>query len=301
MDVRKEQFYRIIDDLIDEGADVIKEVRRSGGGLRKRAQRLFPPKDGKSSTEIALESYGFSFDRTTPSVSELEDCWKITDSYEVVVDERMFSEILSIYNISPRELRVLCQEVKKDVIFDCLSSFVSETSPEQLSYSFIKEEFPHIRSYIINYFDKFQDFRDAFGIDYRLIFYNNPGKRWIYIYNGHEFERLLEKHLFGTRFAQVEYKDCRPDFIINGKWIDAKLSKSTALNRFDDTIDKYMKHTDGLTIIYAIDDEADCSEIDNVEFKHISDYYEVMRREAVTEFEDFIERVSAVKGGGVRK
>lgn len=292
-----ERFFGIIDNLIDGGVvDIIKEVR-SDVALRRRAQRLFPSDGDKSSTTLALEAYGFSFDECLPSKDELRSCWSISDSYEVIIDTEKVDELSALSNLSPPELIGHLREVREEVVKEAVSYFVSDTSPELISYKTLRE-FPHIRSYVVQYFGGITNFREELNLDGRLVFYNNNSKVSTYARLGAEFEELLEGRVFSPEVSQIQHKDCRPDFIVDGSWIDAKLSRSTALDSRSDTISKYLRHTDKLTIIYAFDDGADTSAVEeefNVEFKHISEFYEDLSAEAIDEFETFIKRVSTIK------
>lgn len=293
----QERLFEVFDKLIDEGKVIHDEIQRDGA-LRKRVLRNFPPSESKSSTRVAMEAYGFIFDKNIPSTEELQNCWLIGDRFELLINEEVFNDLMARSNLSPLEMRRLVRQERKVMELEALSEFVRETSPELISYKNLRK-YPHLRSYITSNFDLFEDFREAFNIDYRLVFYNSPSLRWIHIFNGLSFEKLLEEHLFGTEASQVPYKDSRPDFVVEGEWIDAKLSKGTALDYRDDTIEKYLRHTDHLTIIYAIDDGADTSAVEedyNVEFKHVSEFYERMNDEAIAEFEELIERSSVVKG-----
>lgn len=78
-------------------------------------------------------------------------------------------------------------------------------------------------------------------------------------------------------------------------WIDAKLSRSTALSYGCETIEKYRKHTDWLVIVYAIHDtEADD---DRATFVHITEYKPYVSDELQRKIDAFIRRASEVKFG----
>lgn len=117
------------------------------------------------------------------------------------------------------------------------------------------------------------------------------------IRDGYYFEELVDEcfkasgMIVDTRFT---LEDCRPDFVIHEQehWADAKLSKSTVFAA--ETIEKYTKHADHLTIIYALDDIPD-EEVpfldDNVTLVHVLDYFEDLPEELSTKVLDFIEGV----------
>lgn len=299
----QERVFKVFDELIDTDINVWEEVQ-SNSALRKRCTRLFPSLGGRTRTETALYMYGFIDFKCTPSPTELQGCWEINDQLEVVINKLHFNEILACSNLSEDELIRLMKGEKVVLELEALSEFIVRADAELLTYSRVNDLTPHIMSYVRRNYEDFESFRQAFNLDYRLAYYNNPSVEWINIFNGFEFERLLEDHLFGRRFSQVPYKDCRPDFIIEGEWVDAKLSKGTALHPNDATVKKYFKHTNKLTIIYAVNDGADTSTLENkynIDFKHISEFYGRMDGKAISEFESFIERASIVKGIRIRR
>ena len=301
MEDRIERLFTSIDNLFDEGCvDVVREVR-SNEALRKQCNRLFPPKKDKSSTTLALEAYGLRFDTYVPNRKELENCLFIGEDYKVEVDIYRYNELLVCCNIDQSDLDDLLRPIKTELRLEALSNFVRETSPDMISYSSLRE-YPHLRVLVEQDLGGIEKFRERFNLDKRMVFYANTSKTRSLINNGFYFEELLENHLFGKVNAQVTYKDSRPDFVVEGNWFDAKLSKGTALFHKVNTIPKYLEHTDHLTIIYAYDDGADTSEVEslyNVDFVHVSEYYDLMSAEAVAEFEDLIERVGVLKGRSI--
>lgn len=70
---------------------------------------------------------------------------------------------------------------------------------------------------------------------------------------GMEFEHIVEKVLEKSNLPFTKYnsgiRGCKPDFIISSThWLDAKLSEHTVFN--SETITKYEKHVEKLTIVY---------------------------------------------------
>lgn len=292
-----ERFFKHLDNLIDDDVDDLVTLVRSDEALRKRCYRLFPPTDEKSSTRLALEAYGFSFNTYKPSEIELESCLFIGDDYEVSIDKLRFNELLSICNLRECELSRILRPYIKNMRFIALSEFVRSHSPEEVSYKNLKA-FPNLL-HTISVLGGMDSFRKLYSIDKKLSLYELDSKEWIYILHGLEFESLLRKHLFKDLDYQKRYRDAIPDFVDGDVWIDAKLSKSTALNSNDNTIDKYLKYVNKLKIIYLFDDGADVSSItddSDVCFEHVSEYYKDLSDSSIEVFEDLIYRVGILKG-----
>lgn len=282
-----------IDTLIDEGVDVVKEIKRQSSALRKRAERNFPSKGGESSTERTLREYGFYSYEGTPNALELRRCIEV-NGCDVEINPHLFSELQVLYGIDDSHLRGLLRPYIKEARLESLSNYVLELEPHEIIYTNLRDRFKHLIDKNIGGMDKF---RELFNVDERIPRYSRDGKMERFIALGLEFEDMVGKYVFPNAFKQVEIDNCRPDFVIGDRWIDVKLSRTTAFDYRDNTIDKYLQRTDDLLIVYALDNDSPApSGIPNgVELAHISEFYEGLPPEVISEFEDFLTRAYGFK------
>lgn len=259
--------------------------------IKRNGLEIYTPFDEMKRSDIRIKA----------SLSELESAFHIDDNFKVIMDKEFLLGLRNIKDVKNEELR----EVKDSFELEAISCFVSSCELDEINVAKLKE-FRHIESYIYKHYTTSDHFRNCHDISSDLVYYSSSKGRSFCIKLGVDFEELVRDSLsgiYGKSLAPLTtINNCRPDFIINGEWYDAKLSKSTALSASDDTISKYLSHTDKLTIIYAFDDGADTSSVEskyNVEFKHISEFYEKLSAEAIDEFETFIKRVSTIKGASI--
>lgn len=63
---------------------------------------------------------------------------------------------------------------------------------------------------------------------------------------------------------------------------------------------KYLRYVDSLKVVYAYHDDScveDIKEIKEVEFVHVSEFYDEMQPNVVKEFKELIEHVGILKRG----
>ncbi|MFJ7665305.1 hypothetical protein ACIQXW_23385 [Lysinibacillus sp. NPDC097162] len=200
------------------------------------------------------------------------------------------------YRISKCEFGYLS---KYECMQDVISKFVSDHEPDEITSQLLKKH-RIVESYIYCLFDNLQAFYDYYKLDGMYISYSRQSKLGTYSRLGHEFERLVERALkdsgvYFDRHPTIE--DCRPDFVSGEVWYDAKLSRSTVLNRGCETIEKYRKHTDYLTIIYGIDDTVAADP--RATFVHISQYKQFVSVTLQREIDAFIRKANMIKIGDV--
>lgn len=291
----QERVFKIFDELIDNDIDLWEEVQRNEA-LRKRINRNFESIEGRSKTETALYLYGFDDYVGIPNILELKRCWKISDN-GVVLDKLHFNYLKALYNITDAELFRLVNIHKEEVIDHFISNLVSSGLFDDYSLDAIRNMSPKTYRMIYTKYCNSFNFYFAFGIDFKIVYYTRSSKHNFFFALGLMFESLVKKYVFPNENYQVIIKDCIPDFVINGRWVDVKLSKSTVLT--DGTIEKYFNHVNKLTIIYAVEDNSDVSfYADNgfIEFIHISEFYKNLSKFEIQEFEEIIECAKVLKG-----
>lgn len=297
-----ESIDRIIDNCPDGEESSIVSLCSRDVALRQRMKRNFAP-DGKlSSTKVALREYGFIFeideDSRGPTEAELFECFLVdSESYRIMYDVEFANHLAIIYRIKPAKVMAQVRNLRHDFEMEVISKYVENTDPSLLFH----ERMPNaLKSYIDKNFKSHNEFRKFFQIDYRLFEHFNRNHIMSMIQAGNVFEDLIENCYSSTELSvstQVIFEDCRPDFVLDGEWVDAKLSKSTAF-RGSKTIDKYTRHTDFLTLIYAIDDmpDDDIPELpDGVRLIHVFDYFKDIPPSLRNEIQTLIDAISTRK------
>lgn len=186
---------------------------------------------------------------------------------------------------------------KLEAMRDAISEFVRTFDPDEITSKLLKR-YRHIESYVYKLHNTLENFYSFYGLCGDFISYTRESKLGMYARLGHEFDRLVGEifsYLSYECLSQVSVGDSRPDYIINNRWYDAKLSRSTAFNRSCQTIKKYRKHTDHLTIIYALDDTA--TDDPRVDFVYIAEYKPYVSDELGRKIDAFIRKASEVKYG----
>lgn len=290
----QESVFEIFDELIDNGTDVWDEVQ-SNEALRKRINRNFECVEGRTKTESALFLYGFIDFKYIPSSLELKRCWIVNNS-GVELNQNEVRHLQSVCNLEFDEVLSMAREFKDEAIAEYVFDALSRTEPTRVKYSLIRDEFPSfVRHFLEVNKVTMVDIRRFLGIDFEMILYEYPNHLDLCAL-GREFEHLLGKYVFKESDKQVLIDDCRPDFISEGRWIDAKLSRSTAFDSRCKTVEKYLGKTDKLTIVYAVDDEHPRYPDNNVDFVHVSEFYSSLHQDAIDEFENLISRAGNIKG-----
>ena len=192
-------------------------------------------------------------------------------------------------------------ESKEECMRDVVSQFVQDFDPNEITSKLLKE-YRCVESYIYTLHTNLQSFYDYYGLDGDFISYSRESKLGMYTRLGHEFERLVERVLTekGENFIkQKTVKNCRPDFVVENHWYDAKLSRSTSFNKGCETLKKYRKHANYLTIIYGLHDTS--LEDDWAEFVHISEYLPFLSTKLQRDINAFLNKVSSLRFGEVSR
>ncbi|MGF9973631.1 hypothetical protein ABEX76_12145 [Bacillus velezensis] len=273
---KQENALLILDNLIDDGIDVtnlgkelINSTKYNYGTVRKRLERAF------GSVKESLIAYGLYEQVAEPSRLEIERCFFIDGNYKVSENKFISGEVKELYNISDTKFREYRKEVLEDIEKEALDAYVRDKFPSGLKREYIYEnKLWHIETYLRKFYDRSaRKMCREWGLPYELV---NESYASFYITKGREFELLVGEVLNALHPGSVEKQkridDCIPDFVINGtEWVDAKLSENTAFNRACKTFDKYLRHTDHLTIIFAKESEGSF-EHPNVTLTHISEF-----------------------------
>lgn len=292
----QEDIFKIFDEIIDSGGDVWCEIQNDET-LRKRVYRAFKGNSDLSSTKAALYSYGFNDYTYEPTLLELKRCLDVTVE-GVFVNEYRVHELEAVTNMSKEFLLTLINRHKYEAFDEFVSNYISDLNSFLLSYTDLRDEHPRVFSYVANRYGNSRNFYNVFGINPMLIYYHAKTGMNLLAILGVIFEELVRAVLFPNESYQVVYKDCRPDFVINGNWVEIKLSKGTVVSQGDKSISKYLKYVDSFKVIYAIEDDSDVSFYEEegfLEFIHISEYYKLMTKEEVRMFQEFIENASEYK------
>lgn len=277
----------LIDDLIDDGIDVTnlgKELVRSSKysyhAVRKRLQRAF------GSVENALIEYGLYDQVSEPSRLEIERCFYVDADYKVAENKFISSELKELYNIPETKFREYRKGIIDNIEKEALDAYVRDKFPRGLRREYIYEnKLWHIETYLRKFYEhSVRKLCEEWGLSYELV---NESYAAFYITKGREFESLVGEVLAALHPGSVEQQkridDCIPDFVINETdWIDAKLSENTAFNRACKTFDKYLRHTEHLTIIFAKESEG-IFEHPSVTLTHISEFVPSLLKNGNTE------------------
>lgn len=294
----QEKVFEIFDALIDEGESVW-EVIQACEALRKRCNRAFPNIEGMSKIHSAMLLYGFNDFSYTPSILDLHKIVYVDEYFDVQICREGYSELLALCNIEESTLNRLLKDVIHEVKLEAVSELVMSYGPDEISYKLL-EEYNKLRAFIHTEYKSMDDFRNTFGIDNSFNAYTRDYSRALTLIDlGKEFERILSETCFKGYHNTSFINGCVPDFVLGDMWVDAKLAKGTALQSSVTTIPKYLEHVDDLTIVYALEDDSDISNVEsefNVHFKHVSEFYDQLNNEVIKEIETFIERAEIVKG-----
>lgn len=288
----KERVFRKIDELIDVGIDVkriSKELpAREYDALRHQSKRAF------GGYLDALSEYGIDRCAGSPLDVELYRCFEIAENY--VVKETYDAErIKSIYDLDDLAFRRLTDRYRKETEIDALDEFYREQFPfDHLPDGALRRRFPQVYNYMRKHYGSYSAYLKAYRLSYEFALNRNYGGRRS-IGSGLDFERKLAEMLriLNTEVQyHVKIDDCIPDFIVNGtQWIDAKLSAWTIYDTRSRTLEKYARHTDSLTVYYALG-KRDPFTHKIARVLHVSTLYNALsrvgRRDLIEDMETFI-------------
>lgn len=292
----QEKVFEIFDRVIDEGGDVWRAVQ-DNEALRRRVGRVFNNIGGRSKNQSALYLYGFDDFYYPITPIEYQRCWEVSDK-GVFINKEYVRELSALSNQSVKDILLEANKFKKDAYEEFISIYAHSDDSYTTTLTSFKDKFPHVYNYIRSEHNKAHAFYDYFNINPLLTYYNVSHNRNLLTSLGILFEELVRVHILPDAEYQTEYKDCRPDFIINGKWVDIKLSKSTVLANGDMTIKKYLNHVNSFEVIYAVEDAGDVSFYEDngfIKFTHVSKFYNNLDDEVILMFDEFISNASNFK------
>ncbi|WP_313640095.1 hypothetical protein [Paenibacillus sp.] len=295
----KETFFEMLDSLIDSGVDITKVAKhlpiKEYNRLRKQAVRVF------GSYEQALTEYGLFDSNGTPNGVELHRCFTITDDYEVSETDEV-PHLCDVYALDELSFRRLTKGIRKQVEIDALDEFYRDQYPfDHLPTRVLRETYPVLYGYLRKHYGTYKAYLAAYGVSYAFALDRDFGGKDS-AKNGHRFEYKLGeilREIYGDAEHHRKIGDCIPDFIVNGtEWIDAKLSAGTIYDSRCRTVEKYARHTDELTVYYALGKaEPFTYEIANV--LHVSTLYSALERvgreDLVRDMESFITAIDVTK------
>jgi len=288
----KEKVLSQIDDLIDAGINVArisKELSpREYDALRHQSKRAF------GGYWDALREYGIDSCAGRPLDVELYRCFEIAENY--VVKETLDAEhIKSIYDLDDLSFRRLTEKHRRETEIDALDELYREQFPfDHLPDGVLRRRFPQVYSYMRRHYGTYGAYLKAYRLSYEFALNRNYGGRRS-IGSGLDFERKLEE-LLSSLHTEVKYHfkiaDCIPDFIVNGtQWVDAKLSAWTIYDTRSRTLEKYARHTDSLTVYYALGKRAPFT-YKIADVLHVSTLYDALRQvgryDLIVDMETFI-------------
>ncbi|MCM3205682.1 hypothetical protein [Paenibacillus illinoisensis] len=297
----KERVFKRIDALVDAGIDVSNLRRelpqREYDAVRKQAVRTF------GSYEQALREYGIGEPVGKPSETELFGCFEITEQY-VVIETPNADYIRELYEIDEMTFRRLTKPHRERTEIDALDEFYREQYPlDHLPTAALRDSYPKLYGYMRKHYGTYRAFLKAYKVSYEYELNRNFGGRKTARY-GHAFEQELAKVLIPI-YPDVKYHekiaDCIPDFIVNGtQWIDAKLSAWTIYDTRSRTLEKYARHTDNMTVYYALGKRAPFT-YKIADVLHVSTLYDALvrvgRRDLIEDMETFISALEPRKEG----
>lgn len=313
IEVKRERVFSRIDEIIDrklcdvgtKTLSLTTYINAYDSALRRACLRHF------GSLENALKEYGYVDDYYYISKKEiinyLYEIHHISEDYLMKFDHELFLNLISLLkdaNYDDVDIRRILRQAISELLDESLSKLVFEVDPDDLwkYWKDGKKENRKLNNRIVKKYGSIAEFYRAFNINKKLLSgYSFKGRK-ILMEMGLEFERLM-KSVFEEIGISYTYQSrvgkCIPDFILEDCWVDAKLSKSTALNNGVNTIEKYRRHTDALTIIYAIDDESNVSSYEHLaNFVCVTEYYPFLSAETQRKIDDFISKVKRIKNAG---
>lgn len=262
---RQKKLFATYEALEEKGVCLFEELKRNRA-LRVRAKRCLDSIHNLSKYKSSLFMYGYI---------ELVDLFNENKTYSKI-DKDL-------------ESRDLLEWIAEDII---------ENDFER-PFSYYAKNVSRAESALRRFYKNTEEFYKDYGIFPELIYYNSGKSTSLFLfYLGNKFESLVREYIYPNAPYQVVYKDCIPDFIIDGRWTDIKLSKSTVFLPMDSTINKYLKYVDKLTIIYALEDEVPDDFYEDygfIELISIESFYGSLPSYAVSELEELKRSASEFK------
>lgn len=305
---KKERVFGIIDDLIDNNVigdvPLDKYIREYLPSLRRRCSRVF------GGLKHALNAYGYdcipmqlnlTFDRL---FDYIDCCFKINTDGHIRIDfEMLFRKVAELQAMGYCvELDDIIKGVSDIYVLDRIEAFTlyhNENIADVLDYRPRQYPTNQIEHLIRNTYKDRKRLYKTYHISLSMLSGTNTVKIRGLMQLGSEFESLVQEIFTQATISHerhVFHNGCIPDFISGNTWLDAKLSKSTALNAGCATITKYRQHTEHLVIIYALDDTPATD--DRATFVHVSEYYPYITPELKRKVDAFIRKAEAVRFGG---
>ncbi len=253
-DLWQSRCLEFLDDLVERGVDITnlsKELpEKEYHSARKRIHRAF------GTMEKAIEAFGLTETNGYPEDYELYRCYYINDKYEIVTNEYEKEFVCDIYNLSEVDFKRLSAPLMKDLRKDALDEFYRHEFPDNIKSSFVEsEEYKHVWGYIKSVYGSVRKLMEFYGTPSEIfVDYDYCGWDGVSIQKGHTFESIV-KDMLEVIFDNVQYHaifdGCRPDFVIGDRWYDAKLSAYAPFHPKNTMLERYLKNTNDLTIIYA--------------------------------------------------
>lgn len=286
----KEEGFALLDEMIDAEVDITslgKEFpKQKYDSIRMKFSRTF------GSYKQALIEYGYYRSNGVPTTVELARCFEITEDYRVVTLKLNKSEVCDIYFLSDAEFNRVSKSLYWELRRDAIDNFYRYNFPfDKVSISNLVKEHRHLQRGIEKIYGSAKRMLSFYKTPYDQFIDRNAGAS---VRRGHLFEQKLGEILravYGVSAvnSQVWTDGCRPDFIVNGRrWIDAKLSSYTIHDTRCDTITKYRKHTDDLTIYFARGDRSGF-DTGGCKLRHVSALYPLLQRAGRTDLIDAME------------
>lgn len=305
---KQEKVFLAIDDVIERelsgNMNLKTYINHKMPALRKSCQRNF------GSLKAALDSYGY-IDETPRELSfeKLYDfigyVFEVKEDGRIIIDfELFFSKINELTSLGYivnsqkviRDIEIFLELERIDAFMSFYNEKVGRILDRRSSNRYPENQIPTL---VEKHFSSRSNLYMTYGVHPFML---NHGEHFLKVRSlmrlGSEFEHLVAETLTEINPSvqeKVVVHDCIPDFIVEDCWYDAKLSRSTALDSRCETIEKYRKHTDHLTIIYAINDTSATDSRAN--FVHIIEYKSLVSEKLQNKIDAFIYKASEVKFG----
>lgn len=270
-----------LESYIDRGVDITRLSKELSDSEYQSFRKYVSRDSGLAISEL-VDNY-LKAASWSPSKIDLERCFYISDDYKVSINEFEKEHLLDLCNITDDDFRNLTSEIIYELEKDALDYYYRDHFPDGMKFEYIRNNgFYHLRMYLKRHYN------DSFHVmlsEYRTKYETFVDRRKDHVEGlqkrqtlGRYFEDICGQvldALYGESNVrkQVVFGDCHPDFVINGGWYDAKLSQSTVYHRGCDTLEKYAKHTDKVTIIYALGAKMN-KDYGSYRMLHISNLYE---------------------------
>lgn len=309
MVTRKEKIFDTFDEIID--LDLTRDltlkqyINRMDKSLQQRCIHTL------GSVSLALEEYGMtdeapsielSFERLFDYLGhtfEIKDDGRVSIDFETYL--RKINELHAMgYAVDSQKA---IREIETYLEMDRVEAFMRTNDDEANVILDERKERKYPENQMISLTEK--------HFPSRLALYKTYGLHPLMLNGGKDFARIRKLMQLGRDFENIVgevlseiYSDIRvkpkfgtsiPDYVVDETWYDAKLARSTTLAPGCRTIPKYRKHTDNLTIIYALHDTE--RKDSRANFVHISEYYPLITDELQRKIDAFIRKATEVRFG----